>query len=511
MSFFRSLLLLCLVSLFTALGLLAVGSAVGYGEYRGGYAVISSGVSVEDRAIRELLDAGKNNFAGSPVSESSQWVILDEFGSLEVIPLDKYSARLSSFDPRNDGYAGKLKNVFVRDDRRFVYIPLKTDNASPSLLNKQFKDLLGDIPFSVDYFGIGQPLSLFFITFAAASLALLIICYAKKNIHPGAANIIALLPALSSLAFFGAPGIASAALFLGLAVMLREPLNELVMLLRLPSDGSAQRLKLIYKNAVEPYWLYWFSLPLFAAVMGVLVFFTELKLLFVLLVFAVVCIVFFFSIRTLSLLGGKHRRFTPVLIIRRKFVDFSFSMYMLPFTAAAFLIVLLTPYMSGAVISDSKFDALIDEGDYYAHLTYQAAFSMRQLGKSDAGYPSYILDEDGLPSPVMNSGAVPVIKIDEYPPFPLKHLMEFFNSVNASVKMDGAGNNDKGGIAGNLPLLLLLLFIFPGFFLNGKISFPSKDNFAGLKRFSGKLRRTDIRRKTLLYKNKNNLRILKDA
>ena len=509
MSFFRSFFLLCLTILITALGLVFLGSTAGYDEYRGGYAVLASDVSVEDRSLRELLDADISNFAGSPVSESAQWVLLDEFGSLEVIPLDKYPARLNSFDPRNDGYAGKLRNIFVRDDKRFVYIPLKAGNWTVALMDKQFKNLLGDIPFSVDYFGVGRPLSLFFIIFAAASAALLIICYVKRNACPGAANVIALLPALSSLVFFGASGIAASALLLGLAVMLREPLNEFVLLLRLPSNGTAGKLKLIYKNVFEPYKLYWFSLPVFAAAIGVLVFFTELKLFFVLAVSAAVCAVFFFSVRTLSLLGGKHRRFTPVLIIRRRFVDFAFSVYMLPFTAAAFLVILLTPYMPGAFVTGAKFDHIIDEQDYYAHLAYQSSFSMRQLGKPDAAYPSYIQGEDGLPSPGANIAAIPAVKIDEYPPFPLEHLVEFFNNVNTTGKTDGMGS--AGKITENMPLFVLLLFIFPGFFLSGKIAFSPEGHFISLKKFQGKSRRDINWRKTLLYKNKNDLRLRKDA
>ena len=509
MSFFRSLFLLCLISLAAAPGLLFLGSTMGYGEYKGGYAVLSFDVSVEDRTLRELLEAGDSNFAGSPVSESSQWVALDVFDSMEIIPLDKYSVRLSSFDPRNDGYAGKLENIFVLDGKRFVYIPLKAGNWVAAFMDKQFKELLGDIPFSVDYFGIGKPLFFFFVIFAAASLALLIICCAKKNIYPGAAGIIALLPALSSLAFFGAAGIAACALFLGLAVMLVEPVNEFIMAFRLPSAGAAKRLKLIYKNAVKPYRLYWFLLPLFAAAMGALVFLTELKLFFVLLVSVIVCVVFFLSIRTFSLLGGKHRRFTPVLIIRRRFLDFAFSVYMLPFTIAAFLVMLLTPYMPGAFVSGAKFDHIIDEQDYYAHLAYQASFSMRQLGKSGAVYPSYMFDEDGLPSPDANSGEITVFNIDEFPPFPLKHLMEFFNSVNNSGKMDDTGNT--GGIKESMYLLILLLFILPGLFLNEKISFSPNGQFAGLKRFPVKLRRDINWRKTSLYKNKNAMQVRKDA
>ena len=522
MSFARSFLLLIFVSLVSALGLLVLGSKMGYSEYLGGYAVLSADISVDDRVLRELLDAEKDNFSGQLLSESSQWVILDEFGSLEIIPLDKYRNRLHTFDPRNDGYAEKLRDVFIRDDRRFIYIPLKTGIASQALVDNQIKKLLGDIPFTVDYFGIGKPVSLFFILFASSSLALLLICYVNRKNHQGEANVIALLPPLSSLAFFGVPGIAACALFLGFAVALRKPLYELVMLLRFKGND---KIKLIYKNAIFPYKLYWLLLPLFAAALGVIVYFSELKLLFVTAVFAAVCAVFFLSIVTFSLLGGKHRRFTPVLIMRRSVTDFSFSLYMLPFIASAFLAMLLSPHISGAYVNNSRFDALLDERDYFDHLTYQTSFSMMQLGNPDAGYPVYKLDEDGLPSLDMSSYAIsdkypsdihPAdvnpsnihsagISFDEFPPFPLRHLMDFFAGVNSGSKVTGGNGGETGQ---NLSLLVLLLFIIPVFFFKRRVDLPLKSHFAAMKRDDGKLRRTDINRKNvILYKSKKSLRI----
>jgi hypothetical protein len=500
MSFFRSLFLLCIVSLFLSLGLLALGYINADNEYRGGYAVLTTDVSVDDRTLRELLNTGKNGFLLSAVTESSQWVMLDDFGSLEVVPLDKYSSRLSSFDPRNDGYAGKLKDIFIRDDKRFAYIPLETGNWNPAALDMQFNDLLGDIPFSVDYFGFEKPVSLFFLIFAAASFVVLIVIFVKRNTNPGAAGIIAILPVLSSLAFFGAPGIACAAVLLGFAAVLREPLNELY---RLPSNTGTRRFKLIYKNVIEPYRLCWLSLPVFAAAIGTVVYYTELKLFFVLLVCAAALFVFFLSVRTSSLFGGKHRRFTPVLIIRRQFVDFAFSVYMLPLAAAAIAAIILTPRISGGYVSDTKFDHIIGEQDYYAHLNYQASFSLRQLGGPGADYPGYVFDEDGLPSPDKRAGRLASINVDEYPPFPLKHLMDFFISVNTSEKIERDENSEN--ISRFLPILVLLMLIIPGFLINEKVKSSARGNFSGLERISGKQRRDINWRKTVMYKNKNNL------
>jgi hypothetical protein len=518
MSFFRSLLFLCLVSLFAAAFLLFLGSVSGNGGYRGGYAVLSAGDSLDDRNIRSLLDAGKN-FAGSPVSESSQWVIIDEFGSLETVPLDKFSARINSFDPRNDGYAEKLKNVFVRDGKRFFYIPLKAGNSVPSRLDRQFKELLGDISFSVEYFGIGKPFLLFFIAYAAACAALIVICYAKKFPHTGYAFIIALSPVLSCLAFFGSAGIACAALFLGIFFMLREPFNELVTLFFLKERFDKKK-NLIIKNAVEPYRIYWLFLPVFAAALGLIAFFSRLNVFFLLAVFIASCALYFLSARTLSFLGGKHTRFTPVQILRRRFVDFSFSTYMLPHIAAAFLVMFISPYMGGALVSDGEFSAFVEEKDYYAHLAFQSSFSTRQLGESGAAYPGFILDKDGLPSvDTAKSAALVNIKPEQFPPFPLKNLMDFLAGVNNGGKMKRTG---RGAIAEELSLLVLLVFVFPGLLLNGKISFPQRGQFSDFSRFTGKFfsqkQRWKIgtgtdktRKKVLLYNSGNDLQLRKDA
>ena len=502
MSFSRSVLVLCLASLAAMFGLLIFSSAVARDDYRSGYAVLAFNSIVEDKVVSDLLEAGKDKFAGSPVSESLQWVLLDEFDSLNIIPLDKFSQRVFPFDPRNDGYAQKLKDIFIHNDKRFIYIPID-GNWAQALLDKQFKSLLGDIDFSADYFGVSKPLSLFFLAFSAACAAALVICFIKKKIQPGVISIIALFPVLFSLAFFGAPGIAAAALLLGFAIMLLEPLYELVLLFR-NYKNSDQRKKNIGKNVIEPYKLHLFSLPVFAAALGFLTFFTELNIFFILTIFIVICALLLFSIRTLSLIGGSHRRFTPVLITGRQSMDFSFSVFMLPFTVAAFAVMFLTPNMPGTFISEGKIDHIdiINEQDYYAHLIFQSSFSKQQMGQSAAGYPSYIFASDGLPVPDNNIFDTD-INISAYPPFPLKHLMEFFENVRNSGKVNRNGFSVQG-IPGNKYLLILLLFLLPGLFSGKFISerfnlFP-KGQLAGVKRSSGVLYTADNnRRKTFFY------------
>jgi len=509
MSFFRIFLLLILVTLLLAAGLFALGFHTAGGGFRGGYAVLTADASVDDRLLRDRLSGSENVFsniyAGSPVSESSQQVMLDDFGSFQMIPLDKYNERVFSFDPRNDGYADKLRDVFVRDGKRYVYIPLKAGSWAASSLDRQFSGLLGDIQFSSEYFGIGKPLTLFFTAYAASSLVLISICYVKKKAHPGITAVFALLPALSCLVFFGACGFAAAALILGLFVCLREPAGEMV---------KHFSVKLIYKNVIEPYKTYWLFSGLFAAALAVLVVFTELKLSILLLTFAASFVVFLLSVKTVSLWGSGQRRFVPVMIIRRRLPDFSFSLYMAPFALAAFIVMLLTPYMPGAYNGGGKFNFIVEERDYFAHLTYQASFSTRQLGGQDASYPAYISGEDGLPVADTKSAGIN-IKFDDYPPFPVKHLMDFLKSVNSGGK--AAPNSGGNRVLEIMSLLILLLFLLPGLLFNGKIVFskillPAKGRFAGFKRFAGIIGRTDInRKKVLLYNGNNNSRIRKDA
>jgi hypothetical protein len=462
--------------------------------------------TVEDKAICAMFSSDNAGLAKPFFSESSQWVMLDEFDSLAMIPLDEYSKRIESFDPRNDGYAEKLKNVFVRDGKRFVYMPFSAGNSAPSSLEKQVAGLLGDVPFTVKYYGVGRPLKLFFLLYAAASAGLLVICYAQKERRQGAALIIPLLPALASLAFFGACGIMAASLLLGSAVMLRVPLNELFKTFRFQVKGTQMR-KTLIKKVLRPYKLSWLALPLFAASLAAVVVFSRLTAFFAFAVSIVVCALLGFSIVTFSKWRGKRARFAPVLIISRKLPDFAFSTFMLPFAFAAFAAALLAPSMPGAAVSNEKFDHIVNEKEYYEHLVFQSSFSARQLGITDRDYPGYILDNDGLPSPDNVNNADTPLQFDDFPPFPLKDLMEILGGVGSGkIPERGAGES-----VDNLSLLILPLFIIPGFFLKNKIFLSQTSRFPNMKK-SEKPARTDIdRKKALLYNNRSNLRFLKDA
>ena len=544
MSLFRCVLLVSLFSLLAAAGLyllspafkyeaassLFAGSAPSdYREFRGAYALLSTDASVDDRALRSLLEEGENFFAGEVVSESSQWVLLDTFDSLEKIPLDKYHSRVFSFDPRNDGYADKLKEIFIKDGRRFVYIPLAEGYFNIGRLDKQFEEIFSrspaelHIPFSVEYFSVDRPSNNnFFLPYAAASLCLLVICLAAGKQNRKALCIIFLIPVISVLAWNGASGTACAALFFGLFILIKEPLYEIV------SDSSLKRkiqsLKGVYKEIIYPYRFYWLFLPLFAAGVFVIVNFSQLKYLFLLAVFSAAAAVYIFSMKILSASSKDRRRFTPVMIMRRRFPEFDFSLYMLPFVIAAFYIVFSNPLGPAAFNSNRQFDHIIDEGDYYSHLNNQAYFSMRQMGgRQSAAFPGFFFAADGLPS-MEASYANQAVDVDDFPPFPLENLMRFFNNVNSGQGIEDVHNDAAAGgrlrFFGNyavnaqrISLLVLLLFLLPAFFINKrKKSYSSKIDFGNIKRISSKLRSKGINWNSKpLYNEKNPLRIKKDA
>ncbi|MDR0444638.1 MAG: hypothetical protein LBH44_14670 [Treponema sp.] len=485
MFFFRSFLFLSLLSVFSALVLGWAAYIKEPGEYRSGYAVLETDEAINDEEVLSLLASGNGKYWHSSISESSQWVMLDEFDSLKAVPLNSYSERLYSFDPRNDGYAGKLLNFFVRDGKRYIYLRLGEGNHIPQVLEKKIAGLLEDKTFSVWFYGIGKPLRFFFALFALSALSLLIICIIKKNKLWKIKKIILLLPVFSSLAFFGAPGIAAAALLLGLFTVFLELVHELKIANK--TQSKENKAVLFLRELFKSFRLYLLVLPLFAAALVTVVMVTEINLIYALAVLSFLFVITLLSNRFLP--EESHRRFTPVLIIRRRFPDFAFSVYMIPFTAAAFLAMLFTPSMSGALITNAPVAQTISEQEYYDHLEFQMSFSTRQLSNLEFHYHDYILDEDGLPSP--NAGYIKNNSAGyEFPEFPLKHLMDFMESVNTGNRM--IPGTENRGIVSNLSLLLLLLFIIPVFLPKEKNQFAPKRKD---KIFSVNFRWKNIKRK----------------
>jgi hypothetical protein len=460
-----------LVSLIVSAGLWVLGATLIPAE-QGAYGVLVCGGDVPDREIRERLEA--RGFTGV-VSESGQWVLVDSFGSVERVPLDEYPARVLPFDPRNDGYAGKLCSLFVRDDRRFIYIPLgslslvglRPGLAGVEGMEKRLAAALGDIPFSF-YAATGWPSGLFFALFCLAGAAFFFIRSLRATLRPRAACLFPLLPALAPLALAGAAGFAMASLLAGCAALFAGPWLE-------------WRLTLPRRRGTPPT-LCRLLPPMFLIFYGAIAFFSGLHPLFIIPVSVFFGILMVLQIRDAyreAVYGNaglwglffKRRdihRFFPVPIFSRRSIPFTFSWAMLPFAAVALVLACAGMVVSApgpaAALTLPTADT-VTEADYYSHYWFQSTFSLRSLHAPEQDMGIYELTPDGLLGQTGGDNATE-IESSAVPPFPLGDLVQYLNNP-------GRG---QGAIYTLLAALLPLLFVFPILFRGSRISDPLLHN-----------------------------------
>ena len=450
MFFARSLPLL--ISVLISAGLWMVGTTLM--PVKAAYAALVCDESVPDREIRERLE--KHGFTGV-VSESGQQVLLDSFGSMEHVALDEYDARVLPFDPRNDGYAAKLRSLFVRDNRRFFYIPLGSPAAvRAALIEKRLAAAMGDIPYSL-YVAAGYPTGLFLILFCLAAVSLCLVRPLRLAVRPHTAYLIPLLPALAPLALGGAVGFALASFLAGGAVLLTGPCLERFILPR--------------RRGVPPA-VCWLLPPLFLIFYITLAFFSGLSPVITLPVLGLFCGLLIFSLRAAyraaayemgmirDMSKGRNpgrQRFVPVPILRRRSDTFAFSWVMLPFAIIALVLAcagIAMPAADLAVVPLLPPAGSVTEADYYAHYRFQSTFSFRSLNETieHNGMAVYELAPDGLPA--QNSPMETEFSPAGIPPFPLAHLVRYLDTAGHGGEM----------LHTLLFALLPLLFVFPVLF-----------------------------------------------
>jgi hypothetical protein len=455
-----------LVSLIVSAGLWMLGAAFIPVE-SGAYGALVCAGDVPDREIRERLET--RGFTGI-VSESGQWVLIDSFGSVERVSLDEYAARVLPFDPRNDGYAEKLRSLFVRDEKRFIYIPL--GSAVSRMIEKRLAAALEDIPFSF-YAAAGWPPSLFLALFCLAALSFFFMRPLRVTL-PRAACLLPLLPALAPLALAGAAGFAMASLLAGCAAIYAGPWLE--WRLTLPRRPSARTGQTPALCRLLP--------PMFLIFYGAIAFFSGLHPLFILPVSVFFCALMALQIRgayreavygDAGLWGLSSRRnahrFSPVPILSRRPFPFTFSWAMLPFAVAALVLACASLVVSapGPAAPPMLPPAdTVTEADYYSHYWFQSTFSFRSLYAPEQDMGMYELAPDGLlgKSGAWRDGAWRDGALETEspvaPPFPLDDLIQYLNTP-------GQG---RGSIHTLLAALLPLLFVFPILFRGGGIFNP---------------------------------------
>jgi hypothetical protein len=425
-------------------------------ESNRGYAVLTVDASYPDRLIGDLL--ASEVFTQGFLSESNQWVFLDDFGTLQRIPLDAYRDRVEPFDPRDDGYAEKLGAFFVRQGKRLFFIPFSGNSRfSDPWLNKQqirafevsMAAVLKGIPFSLTFLGFEKPFLFYFLLFAVAAGATMVL-------SGESALILALLPILGSLVFAGPSGFALCAALVVLAGIAVEPLRKHWASHRYGQDCTEGREPVKNRDKVYPVLAVLLTGVLFfLGIFGILygmsvstgsVARTSGKSLAKVGIAALVCSgLMFWVVLWFEANQGKaqnHVRFMPVRIMdSTKWRPINRTI--LPFALVS-LVALYGPwlyeglhvYHDPGFIADPRY--FIDAGVYENHARYQASFSLMPLGSSkdldrlyrgdppELTYRQYRLGEDGLIASI--GGYEQTLAPDDdqvIPPFPLEDLIAF--------------------------------------------------------------------------------------
>lgn len=431
------------------------------------YAVLAVDAALPDRAIGDLISRLPSDLASGYISESTQWVFLDNFGSLEQVALDSCAERLEDFDPRNDGYGEKLRAFFVRGGKRLFFIPLPAERldtpaakfgirtppdlgripVSDTWANrKRFAALerglgasLGAVPFSLEFLVIERPLACYLLLFALAASGAVILSDSPRVTA-------ALLPVLGPLALAGPPGFAVGAALLGLlpgavAALCREA--------RADSYGSG----VLYAVTLCLWFgMFWNTPGVFSAAGAGMLGRADRAALTLLGISAALCV------SALLLLGarseskrGPRRTALPCTLGAVPFVLVSLMALYIPSVKNE------ATEGGGAGATDSRY--FVDAAEYESHLAFQSSFSFVPLGtvspadrSARAGYARYRLGEDGLIADA-DRDALPAPQGENpaAPPFPLAGLIAFLTDFKYT-----AGTPPYGGTGPVNPLLALL-------------------------------------------------------
>jgi hypothetical protein len=451
----------------------------------GGFAELSVDAAYSDRAIGEALSgAGISGY----ISESNSWVFLDDFGELKRVSLDLYDEALEPFDPRNDGYAQKLRSFFVNNGRRRFFIDLTAytrassadttrpaENSGAPLTYRQLEERIGallgkETAFTLNDFsapGGRSPLGLLLLSLAASGGALFLTMRRSGAFPPGFFRLAAaLIPVQGALALSGPGGFACAAALLGCFECLLPPIRENL------AGLQRHRRRFRFDRVFRINWL----LALFFFLVFILV---------VIIVPVYPLIAAFAGISAFTAFGLLlwlewnperglvHRRFSPIPIREPSFSLNSFPRITLPLAFACFLSLFLPlfgpagkspgifPGASPSPYTDSSFAAAPDipaKEEYEAHFMFQSSFSLRPLDSRDqvesGAYRSYYLGEDGLIAGSREMAGLAVPDYPEIPPFPLEELASFLeNGKKRVVRGNGAGDT--------FAALIILLLALP--------------------------------------------------
>ena len=382
------------------------------------YGILTVDEAIPDRSIGGLLKAA--GFDGY-FSESSTVLYVDDFGQPKKLYLDRFREELEPNDPRDDGYAEKLRSFFVHGGRRYFYIPLG-DTVHQKQIVKDIGVALGIIPYSLEIITASRPVLIWFAFQLFASLIALVISRDRLRFTLQ-------IPIILAFAWLGLSGLIMAGILAGLWELLREPFGELFS--PRPFGSFGERLR--------PYRYSFFWLFFFIFLFTALCFIWTTPLIPVWVGFFCFFILECVSFIQIGRKRGRNLRFTPVLIITLPKRPNAFRFPTMVFAASSLLALVfffffpgVSPDLSGRTPIDLQNFPSVSE--YEEYMAFQASFSMLPLGAHQGEYfhneyLQYYLGDDGL-----IAGAKDSLSAWEIPAFPLEKLTDFLlNYENRTV------------------------------------------------------------------------------
>ena len=411
-----------------------------------GYAVLAVNDYEDDRFIRLILEQGG---VTNVISESSQYVPIDDFGALRLVSLDNFHNEIAYFDPRDTGYAAKLRDFFVHGGNRFFFIPLEGVAGNRVLnLNNKLDAILYGIPFSLVLRGQTPPFLIYFILLALGSALTFYFSQSRRQ-------FLYHLPVLLAMGWGGFPAIILAAFLCGIWELLREPLRELAAA-GLTEKGVFNYAGTGFRGGIERLKPFKINLSIaFFFLLFILIFSSVSEISFIPIVVA--CLSFFilnfisFQVEKERMRKNRHIPFTPVLLFPVKTRTFSFFPFLLPFVVVSLLAISFprifpgfSPQHENTALINPRY--LVSADDYYRHMAFQRSFQYRSLNHQISSgfdnpfyldaYLRYYLEDDGL----ISGNISPAFSLREDTAFPLETLMVFLVNYDWQPAAQPAGN-----------------------------------------------------------------------
>jgi len=393
--------------------------------------------SEDDYSIQNKLASGGID---DYISESSQFIPIDDFGVLKFIPLDSFSGKIESFDPRDDGYAAKLSSFFVHDGKRFFFRLVESSSSRQADTEKLLSAILEGIPFTflVLARGIQSAPVFYYYLFLAVGCVFALFFSSNRRLF------VFQLPVLLSTGHAGFFSLILAAVLTGIWELLREPLLELFASRRYnrkARDYAGSGFRGV-KECLRPFRLNLLFALLFFAFLPACSIAGLINPFLLLSACASFAFVYFLSFKTEEerMRKRSHIQFTPVLLLPYKAKTFSLFPLLLPFCLLAIFSFFLPSGYGYDEPSPVDSGFLVSSDDYNKHIAFEKSFSYTPLNRQNAliqdGYLRYYLGEDGL---IAGNDVYAVSKESEALQFPLEKLMDFLVKYNKLVIGESAG------------------------------------------------------------------------